>query len=107
MRSPDVRHRIVLIGLLSWGLLMIVPDLWRVAQPLGSFGYYANNDGLIYDVTGPFDDQAASPAWKAGLREGDRLDLSQMRCIPYDSVICGHVLAALGGSNLSCYRAFS
>ncbi|MGD0532474.1 MAG: hypothetical protein ABSA62_09410, partial [Methyloceanibacter sp.] len=76
---------------------MIVPDLWRVAQPLGSFGYYADNDGLIYDVTGPFDDQAESPAWKAGLREGDRLDLSRMRCIPYDIVTCGHLLAALGG----------
>ena len=31
------------------------------------------------------------------LWEGDRLDLSRMRCIPYDRVICGHVLAALGG----------
>jgi hypothetical protein len=76
---------------------MIVPDLWRVVQPLGSFGFYANNDGLIYNVTGPFDDQTASPAWNAGIRDGDRLDLSKMRCFPYDAATCGSVLAALGG----------
>ena len=90
-------QRTLLIVLVAWGLVMIVPDLWRVVQPLGSFGFYANNDGLIYNVTGPFDDQTASPAWKAGIREGDRLDLSKMRCLPYDAATCGSVLSALGG----------
>ena len=83
--------------LVAWGLVMIVPDLWRVVQPLGSFGFYADNDGLIYNVTGPFDDQTESPAWKASIREGDRLDLSKMRCLPYDAATCGSVLSALGG----------
>jgi hypothetical protein len=46
-----VGHRILLIVLLIWALLMIVPDLWRVVQPLGSFGFDTDNDGLIYDVT--------------------------------------------------------
>jgi hypothetical protein len=90
-------QRTLLIVLVAWGLVMIVPDLWRVVQPLGSFGFYADNDGLIYNVTGPFDDQTASPAWKAGIREGDRLDLSKMRCLPYDAATCGSVLSALGG----------
>ena len=90
-------RRILLAVLLVWALAMIVPDLARLVRPLGSFGFYANNDGLIYDVTGPFSDQTASPAWKAGIREGDRLDLSRMRCVPYDAVTCGSVLAALGG----------
>src|SRR6476619_3172425 len=94
-------QRTLLIVLLAWALVMIVPDLWRVVQPLGSFGFYANNDGLIYDVTGPFDDQTASPAWNAGIREGDRLDLSKMRCFPYDAATCGSVLAALGGIQLA------
>ena len=76
------RDRVVLIGLLFWGLLMIVPDLARVVRPLASFGFYANSDGLIYDVSGPFTDETASPAWKAGIREGDRLDLALMRCFP-------------------------
>ena len=56
--------RLLLIGLTLWGLLMIVPDLLRVAQPLGSLGFFANNDGLIYDPNGPFDDDASSPAWR-------------------------------------------
>ena len=90
-------RRILLAVLLVWALAMIVPDLARLVRPLGSFGFYANNDGLIYDVTGPFSDQTASPAWKAGIREGDRLDLSRMRCLPCDAVTCGSVLAALGG----------
>src|SRR4029450_7404930 len=80
---------------------MIVPDLWRVLQPLGSFGFYANDDGLIYNVTGPFNDQTASPAWNAGIREGDQLDLSKMRCLPYDAVTCRSILTALGGVQFS------
>jgi hypothetical protein len=76
---------------------MIVPDLTRVAQPLGSFGFYANNDGLIYDVAGPFPDTRASPAWKAGIRQGDRIDLARMRCFPYDAATCASTLAVLGG----------
>src|SRR5262245_65283524 len=77
---------------------MIVPDLWRVLQPLGSFGFYANDDGLIYDVTGPFDEQAEAPAWNAGIREGDQLDLSKMRCFPYDVVTCRSILTSLVGA---------
>ena len=46
------RQRILLVVLLAWALVMIVPDLLRVATPLGSFGFYADNDGLIYDVVG-------------------------------------------------------
>src|SRR5262245_59333097 len=94
-------QRTLLIALVVWALLMIVPDLWRLVQPLGSFGFYANDDGLIYNVTGSFDDRAASPAWNAGIREGDQLDLSKMRCSPYDPVICRSVLTALGGVQLA------
>lgn len=91
------RDRILLIGLVLWGLLMIVPDLVRVAQPLGSFGFFANNNGLIYDVTGPFPDEASSPAWRAGLRVGDRIDLSAMRCRLSDLADCSNALSVLGG----------
>ena len=66
-------QRILLSVLLAWALVMIVPDVLRVVQPLGSFGFYADNDGLIYDVTGPFDEKEQSPAWNAGIRAGDRL----------------------------------
>jgi hypothetical protein len=90
-------HRIVLGAILAWALVMIVPDLWRVAEPLGSFGFYADNDGRIYDVTGPFEGPSRSPAWQAGIRTGDRLDFSRMRCIPYEVRICGDLLAVVGG----------
>jgi hypothetical protein len=93
----QVRHRIVLGAVLAWALLMIVPDLWRMAEPLGSFGFYADNDGRVYDVTGPFAGPSRSPAWQAGIRIGDQLDLARMRCIPYDDKICGDLLAVVGG----------
>jgi hypothetical protein len=89
--------RVLLILLAAWGLAMIVPDLVRVVQPLGSLGFFANNDGLVYDVEGPFANEAASPAWRAGLRVGDRIDLERMHCMPGDHARCRDALAVLGG----------
>jgi len=89
--------RPLLIGLLIWALLMIVPDLARVVRPLASFGFYADNNGMVYDATGPFIDKSASPAWKAGIREGDQLDLSRMRCLPFDRDRCASILTVVGG----------
>jgi hypothetical protein len=89
--------RILLIVLTLWGLTLIVPDLIRVVQPLGSLGFSANNDGLIYDVDGPFPDEASSPAWRAGIRVGDQLDLERMRCRLGEIAQCGNALAVFGG----------
>jgi hypothetical protein len=75
-----------------------VPELARVVRPLFSLGFFSDSNGLIYDITGPFDDQSSSPAWKAGMRAGDRLDLKKMRCIPYDKVTCASTMAAVGGN---------
>ena len=94
------RQRILLIVLLAWALVMIVPDVLRVVQPLGSFGFYADNDGMIYDVTGPFDAESNSPAWKAGIRDGDKLALSKLRCFPYNRTTCRNALMVLGGVQL-------
>jgi hypothetical protein len=79
---------------------MVVPDLQRLWQPLASFGFYSNNDGLITDVRWPFMDETLSPAWQAGLRRGDRLDLAQMRCIPVHTLRCATALATLEGLQL-------
>ena len=92
--------RVLLVALTFWALAMVVPDFYRLYQPLGSFGFYANNDGIITDVQGPFRDQTASPAFQAGLRVGDRLDLEQMRCIPIRTLRCASSMAALGGFRL-------
>jgi hypothetical protein len=91
------RQRLLLIALMLWGIFMIVPDLVRVVSPLSSFGFYANNDGLIFDVKGPFANEGASPAWKAGVRVGDRVDLERMRCRLKELKKCGDALAFLGG----------
>jgi hypothetical protein len=92
--------RLLLMVFTLWALVMIVPDLYRLVQPLGSFGFYANNDGLITDVQGFFPNEAGSPAFQAGLRPGDRLDLAQMRCFPVNTLICSSTMAALGGMRL-------
>ena len=97
MRSAS---RVLLVPFTIWALTMIIPDLYRLIQPLGSFGFYANNDGLVTDVQGPFPDEAASPAFQAGLRPGDRLDLEQMRCIPVHTLKCASALVALGSLRL-------
>ena len=89
--------RILLIGLTAWALLIIAPDLYRVVDPLASAGFAADNDGRIYDVRGPFAQEADSPAWNAGLRVGDRIDLMGMRCVPPRGDACATLLSVLGG----------
>ena len=101
MRSHShIVGRALLMALTLWALAMIIPDFYRLYQPLGSFGFYANNDGIITDVQGPFRKQTDSPAFQAGLRAGDRLDLEQMRCIPISTLRCASAMAALGGFRL-------
>ncbi len=97
-RTRVIRRSILLITLLIWGLAMIVPDFARVIRPLGSFGFYADSDGWIYDANGPFDTNEESPAWRAGIRQGDRLDFGKMRCIPYDPDVCASTITAVGGN---------
>ena len=96
----NILGRVLLTALTLWALAMVVPDLYRLHRPLGSFGFYSNNDGVITDVQGPFLEQTASPAFQAGLRVGDRLDLEQMRCIPISTLRCASAMAALGGFRL-------
>jgi hypothetical protein len=91
--------RIALLLLTIYALAMIAPDLLRVVRPLGSFGLAINGDGLIYDVQGPFASEEDSPAWQAGLRAGDRLDLAAMRCAPVDTIVCASLLSQWGGVN--------
>jgi hypothetical protein len=95
-----IGQRILLIVLLTWALIMIVPDLWRAAWPLASYGLQVDNEGNVYDVVGQFDREADSPAWQAGIRVGDRLDLDYLECLPYSAKRCGRALSILGGRQL-------
>jgi hypothetical protein len=98
--SRHLTGLVLLVALTIWALAMIVPDFYRLYQQLGSFGFYANNDGVITDVQWPFLQQTDSPAFQAGMRVGDRLDLEQMRCIPINTLRCASAMAALGGFRL-------
>src|SRR3954468_5240516 len=89
--------RVVLLLLTGWALVIIVPDLYRVFDPLASFGVVVDNDGRLVDVKTPFDKSTDSPAWNAGLRTGDRVDLSAMRCAPIAAPDCRSLIALVGG----------
>ena len=96
--------RLLLIVLTLWGLLMIVPDLLRVTQSLGSLGFFANNDGLIYDANGPFPEDALSPPGAPG--SGSATGSTSTRCAARSarSEECGSTLAVLGGVEFRAAR---
>ncbi len=96
-KGASLFSRVALLLLTVYALAMIVPDLLRVVRPLGSFGLAMDGDGRIYDVQGPFEAEHDSPAWRAGLRAGDRLDLAAMRCAPVDTSVCASLLSQWGG----------
>jgi hypothetical protein len=89
--------RAVLAVLTLYALAMIVPDFMRIVRPLGAFGLATNADGLVYETQAPFATEDASPASRADLHVGDRLDLQAMRCIPADTGLCASNLALWGG----------
>ena len=95
--GPRLGGRILLVLLTFYALAVIAPDFARLAWPLGSFGLATNADGLIYDTQSPFANEEDSPAWRAGLRVGDHLDLAAMRCVPVDTEVCATNLALWGG----------
>jgi hypothetical protein len=90
-------RRMLIVALTAWALGMIVPDLYRVVVPLASVGFAVDNDGRVYDVVGPFARATESPAWNAGLRDGDQIDLRDMRCAPPRGPACTDLIAVLGG----------
>jgi hypothetical protein len=97
--SLGLGGRVLLVLLTLYALGQIVPDFYRLVHPLASFGVSADDDGRIFDVRAPFETDEAPPAWRAGIRPGDRLDLVKMRCIPIDTEVCATMLALWAGFN--------
>jgi hypothetical protein len=50
-RLSPWRKTLLILGAL-WAALVIVPDFYRVTGHLSSFGFAADNDGVIYEVSG-------------------------------------------------------
>jgi hypothetical protein len=96
-KGASLFSRVALLLLTVYALAMIVPDLLRVVRPLGSFGLAMDGDGRIYNAQGPFESEHDSPAWRAGLRAGDRLDLAAMSCASVDTMVCASLLSQWGG----------
>ena len=96
-RRSLILGRILLIVLTTWALATIVPGFYRVAQPLASFGLSVDNDGRVIDNVAPFRSALESPAAKAGVVSGDRVDLSAMRCLPPTAPACDDTLMLFGG----------
>src|SRR5260370_19428101 len=96
-KGASLFGRVALLLLTVYALAMIVPDVVRVVRPLGSFGLAMDGDGRIYNVQGPFEAEHDSPAWRAGLRAGDRLDLDAMSCASVDTSACPSLLSQWGG----------
>ena len=95
--SASVLSRFTLILIMTWGLTMVLPSLYRVVWPIASFGLTVDNDGVVVDVVGPFDgDAGRSPAAVTGLVVGDRLDLREMNCWNPQSPACAALVAVLG-----------
>jgi len=88
--------RLLLLVLTGWALAIILPALYRVAVPLSAFGLSADNDGVIFDVVTPFASARESPAARAGIVPGERLDLGHMRCTAPASPACAGLVVVLG-----------
>ena len=89
--------RIALIVLSAWAIAMIAPDAYRVFGSLGTFGLVVDNDGVVVATSGGFVSSADSPAVRAGIVVGDRVDLHAMRCVPLGSSRCKSLLSLIGG----------
>ncbi len=89
--------RLSLALLAIWALAMIVPSLIQVVTPLAAFGLSSDNNGVLLDVVAPFGQPAESPAARAGLVPGDRIDLHHAQCIAPASAECASIVPVLGG----------
>jgi hypothetical protein len=91
-------QRSLLICALIWALVMIVPDTYRLFWPVGTLGFSADNDGIIFGIEDAPATQADIPgAPGRGLRAGDTIDLSRKPCFTPVIAECRSFLAVFGG----------
>ena len=89
-------QRVLLLLGLTWALVVVVPDLYRLSAPLATLGFMADNSGLIYQVSAPAS-TAAGSAVASALRNNDVIVLSPGACWHPTSALCRNYLAVFGG----------
>ena len=89
-------HLLVIL-LTGWGLAVILPSTIQAVRPLAAFGLTSDNDGVLTDVVQPFEQAGQSPATRAGLVSGDRIDLSRANCALPGGETCASIVLVLGG----------
>lgn len=83
-------EKALLLGLASWGLLVIVPDSKRVFVDYSTLGFQADNNGKIYYVDESSANYLDDPTAKdSRLQKGERIDLSRTHL--------SNLLAVFGG----------
>src|SRR5882672_4091248 len=74
-------QKLLLIAALIWALVVVVPDIYRLYSPLGTLGFSADNNGLIYEV---YDKPATTVDFPGapgrGLTVGDTIQLKPGPC---------------------------
>src|SRR6202165_886373 len=94
-QSPSNRATLRAFVVIALSLLMIgifATDLRRLWQPLGVFGYSTNGDGIVLFV------EDNSPAARAGIQTGDRVDESSTPPQFRTFVVQGPFVGAAGQS---------
>lgn len=87
---------LLLLGL-TWALVVVVPDFYRLSAPLATLGFLADNSGVIYEVNLPATAATPGSAVASGLRENDRIVLAPGACWHPTSARCRNYLAVFGG----------
>lgn len=83
--------RIVVSVLATWALAFILPDCIRVVRAMPTLGFTVDDAGVVRGKPEPF-------ALRAGVREGDRLDLRVVRCGPRATTEgCSSAIALFSG----------
>lgn len=91
--------RIVVTVLAAWALVFILPDCVRVFRAMPVLGFAVDDAGVVRGTPEPF-------AQRAGVHEGDRLDLNVIRCgLRADAEACAAALALFGGMSGYQYAA--
>jgi hypothetical protein len=86
-------RKVFLVVGLTWALLVVMPDIFRLWGSLAAFNFQADNDGKIYAVNG----SARSSPLRGSIQVGERIQLTSAPCWHPSNSQCRNLLAVFGG----------